>query len=178
MTSSTLPIPFSRVFTMSELRELKHEITLDAKPQECAALAAMFGIVAIRDLSADFRVTRRASREWLVTGKVQAFVTQTCVVTLEPFETAVSEPIEERFIEPAEARGRAPEVILSGLEVDPPEVIVGGRLDLGGLAAEFLALALDPWPRKPGVEFKEQGDELVRPSPFAGLSEKLAKRKD
>ncbi len=36
---------------------------------------------------------------------------------------------------------------------DPPDPIVNGRIDLGQLAAEFLALGLDPYPRKPGVEF-------------------------
>ncbi len=36
---------------------------------------------------------------------------------------------------------------------DPPEPIVNGFIDLGQLAAEFLVLGLDPYPRKPGAEF-------------------------
>ncbi|MGB7126998.1 MAG: DUF177 domain-containing protein, partial [Methylovirgula sp.] len=28
-----------------------------------------------------------------------------------------------------------------------------GMIDVGALAAEFLALGLDPYPKKPGVEF-------------------------
>jgi hypothetical protein len=54
---------------------------------------------------------------------------------------------------------------------DPPDPIVNGRIDLGALASEFLALGLDPYPRKPGVEFKsltEDADD-ARPSPFAVL---------
>lgn len=184
MMSSPPPIPFSRSFAMSELRDLKRPILLDAKPSECVALAAAFGILAIRDLTADFKISRQASHGWLVTGSVQAKVTQTCVVSLEPFETAINEPVEARFVEPSDFRKSASakdiDVIASGPEVDPPDVIQSGRLDLGVLAAEFLALALDPWPRKPGVEFKEHDDEPAKPSPFAGLSEKLAstKRKD
>ena len=181
MTTLPLPTPFSRSFALSELRDLKHEISIEAKPLECAALASAFGIVGIRNMAADFRVTRQASREWLVRGDVHAFVAQNCVVSLEPFETALSEPVEARFIEPSDPRakvyGKDIDIVTSGLESDPPDVIVGGRIDLGVLAAEFLALALDPWPRKPGVEFKDQGDELVRPSPFAGLTDKLAQRK-
>jgi hypothetical protein len=40
---------------------------------------------------------------------------------------------------------------------------------LGALTAEFLALGLDPYPRKPGVDFsyKEDGDEAD--TPFAAL---------
>jgi hypothetical protein len=55
---------------------------------------------------------------------------------------------------------------------DLPDPIVAGRIDLGALVAEFLALGLDPYPRKPGVEFAEpQGaaHEPVGESPFAKL---------
>ncbi len=181
MTPSPQNMPFSRNFAMSELRNLKRPVLLDAKPSECAALAAAFGIVAIRDLTADFKISRQTAQGWLVTGSVQALVTQTCVVSLEPFETAINEPIEARFVESGDLRkdtyAKGTDVIASGPEVDPPEIIEGGRLDLGVLAAEFLALALDPWPRKPGIEFKGHDDEPAKPSPFAGLSEKLASRK-
>ena len=37
---------------------------------------------------------------------------------------------------------------------DPPEPIVNGAIDLGALAAEFLMLGLDPYPRKPGAVFE------------------------
>ena len=42
-------------------------------------------------------------------------------------------------------------VLLDG--EDAPDPIVDGKIDLGALAAEFLALGLDPYPRKPGVAF-------------------------
>jgi uncharacterized metal-binding protein YceD (DUF177 family) len=35
---------------------------------------------------------------------------------------------------------------------DPPEAIVDGMIDLGELLTQQLALALDPHPRKPGVD--------------------------
>ena len=58
-------------------------------------------------------------------------------------------------------------------EEDPPDPIVDGKVDLGALAAEFLALALDPYPRKPGAEFA--APEVAEPdSPFAELA-RLAK---
>ena len=31
--------------------------------------------------------------------------------------------------------------------------MIDGKIDLGALAAEFFALGLDPYPRKPGAEF-------------------------
>jgi hypothetical protein len=38
-------------------------------------------------------------------------------------------------------------------ESDPPDPIIDGTIDVGALVAEFLALGLDPYPKKPGVEF-------------------------
>ena len=43
-----------------------------------------------------------------------------------------------------------------------------GSIDLGSLAAEFLALGLDPSPRKPGVAFEAPAD-AGEETPFAAL---------
>ncbi len=56
-----------------------------------------------------------------------------------------------------------------------PEPIVEGRIDIGEAVAQQLALALDPYPRKPGISLEDvignaaAGDD--RPaSPFAVLA--------
>jgi Large ribosomal RNA subunit accumulation protein YceD len=115
-------------------------------------------------------------------------VTQVCVVTLEPFEHDVVEAVEVRFVAAppsprvqgaGKTRRRGaqdmdlappPPAVEEG-EEDPPDVIVDGRIDLGSLAAEFLALGLDPYPRKPGAEFApvEPEPEPEAESPFAAL---------
>ena len=104
-----------------------------------------------------------------VEGEVSARITQTCVVSLEPFEVDVEEPVEARFL-PRDAKRPAPE---SGADefVDPdePDEIVDGRVDLGKLASEFLTLALDPYPRKPGAAFAPPADLAEEGSPFSGL---------
>ena len=56
---------------------------------------------------------------------------------------------------------------------DPPDPLVNGAVDLAAVVAEFLALAVDPYPRKPGAVFSppvEPGGQGS--SPFAEL-EKL-----
>ena len=55
------------------------------------------------------------------------------------------------------------------LDDDEPDPIVDGKIDLGALAAEFLALGLDPYPRKPGAEFAAPVAEEDDDSPFAPL---------
>ena len=109
---------------------------------------------------------KRNRSRYNVAGHLHARVTQSCVVSLEPFETIVDAEIDVDF---AEAGSPAAEA--HGAE-DPPDLIADGKIDLGALAAEFLILNLDVYPRKPGVAFdaadvcREPKDEI---SPFAVL---------
>ncbi len=54
-------------------------------------------------------------------------------------------------------------------KLDPPDEIVDRKIDVGALTAEFLALGLDPHPKKPGVEF-EPVIEDSDASPFDELA--------
>ncbi len=51
-----------------------------------------------------------------------------------------------------------------------PEPLIGGGVDLGALATEFLILGLDPYPRKPGAVFEAPQDVKPDPGPFAALA--------
>ena len=64
-------------------------------------------------------------------------------------------------------------MVLDG--ADAPDPIVDGKIDLGALAAEFLALGLDPYPRKPGAEFAPPAADEPPDSPFDALA-KIAKK--
>ena len=186
--------PFSRPFTVEELlRRPDEPMKIAALPEEMTALAQADGVPSIAALTAEFKVNRQG-KDIRVTGEVRARVTQECVVTLELFETDVVEPVDVRFAfappppPPApregermsrrraaqaqeERRQQAAPEFPSHEEDDPPDAIVDGKIDLGALAAEFMALGLDPYPRKPGAEFAEvQDDEPADESPFAGLA--------
>ena len=104
-------------------------------------------------------------------GTVEADITQICVVSLDPFETHVSEPIDVDY--EAERPATRPSVVepITLGDRDPPETIVDGRIDVGVLASEFLTLSLDPYPKKPGVSFSDAAfpPEQPDPSPFAAL---------
>ncbi len=139
--------PLSRLVNVERLPRDRHEITATATPEECAALAADFDLVALRDLVGRFRLSGTPAL-LTVTGTVEAFVTQTCTVSLDPFEAPISEAVDVEFSDSAPENGTDAEA------VDAPDLIVNGRIDLGALTAEFLALGLDPFPRKPGVAFE------------------------
>ena len=159
--SSQASGPLSRWVNVERLPQGHGSATVEASPAECAALAADFGIPAIRDLVGRFEIQGSTSRI-TVTGTVEAFVTQVCTVSLEPFEAPVHEPVEVVFTDTDQLAGT------DAAEADIPDPLVGGRVDFGALTAEFLALGLDPYPRKPGVSFEpvQAGED---PNPFAAL---------
>ena len=173
--------PFSRPFRVDALPAEGQSQTIEAGPEERAALAALNRLPAIASLTATFAARRSGRGGVHVTGDVHAEIAQVCVVSLEPFAATVDEPIDVRFAptEAAEAARRVKEDDAALVDLggeDPPDPIVDGRIDLGALAAEFLALGLDPYPRKPGVAFTPPEPQDGADSPFAALG-KLEKKR-
>jgi len=138
---------------------------IEAPPAVRAALAELAGLRSLPELSAVFDLTRQGA-EVHVSGQVNARVGQNCVVTLEPLESTLAETIDLKFA-PCEATVAPLRKLRRGNE--PPEPLVGGRLDLGAVATEFLILGIDPYPRKAGAEFALPKAEERGERPFAAL---------
>ncbi|WP_134499564.1 YceD family protein [Microvirga pakistanensis] len=164
MTPETVG-PLSRLVDVMNIPPRGQEVRVTASAEERDALAKDFGLPGIRSLSGDFKLTSTA-KGIHVTGLVKASITQVCVVTLDSFDSDIEEEVEVDFAEPSGMPAEPPTDIN---EYEPPDEIVNGQVDLGALTAEFLALGLDPYPRKPGVDFnyRDPGDE--KDSPFAAL---------
>jgi len=153
---------FSRPVRVEPLPRSGLEETIEATEAERKALAKLNNLVDVARLTARFRIARW--RQGVkVEGEVLAQVTQTCVVSLEPFEVEIEEPIEVRFL-PSDAKAPDRED-----ETDGPDPLIDGKVDLGALASEFLTLALDPYPRKPGVAFEAPADVAGDDTPFGRL---------
>lgn len=175
--------PFCRMFAADSVREGGDGVTLEANAAERDALARYLGLAAISGLTCDYTVSRRGRAQLEVSGDLRATVTQICVVSLEPFDTELREAVDGSFAPAPDAREverrLAQAAKLAGSEglmlsetPDPPDLIVNGLFDLGALTAEFLALGLDPYPRKPGAEFVDPaapdgGEDAGKP--FAAL---------
>jgi uncharacterized metal-binding protein YceD (DUF177 family) len=167
---------FSRPVAVDGLRGQVRTYVIEADEAERRALALRFGILGIDKLRADLALVPVAGTGFVgMSGTFDAEVQQACVVTMEPVRARISESFEVGF--GPEQPGQANEVLIDIDESDPPEPIVDGKIDLGEVVAQHLSLALDPFPRSPGVEFKGLGD-LDTPNgttPFAILS--VLKRK-
>jgi hypothetical protein len=166
-TPGTLPL--SRPVPILELPGKGLEVTVTPSEAERAAVARSLGLVSIESLTGTFHLTRNG-RVVHVTGEVAADFHQTCVVTLDAFPSAMRETVDVRYSEDVKPPEH-PEMELTEAALDAPEPLVGGRLDVGALTVEFLALGLDPYPRKPGAEFAYHVQTEEDPSPFAGLAQ-------
>ena len=147
------------------------ELTPDAQVR--AALAERLGILGLRKLRFAGRLVAEGARDWRLEAELGATVSQACVASLQPVTTRIDEPVERRYhAEIAEPP--------AGEEIEMPDETVEplpGKLDVGAVMAEALALALPPWPRAAGVELGAQAFAApgVRPiaaedtKPFAAL---------
>lgn len=150
-------------------------VELAAERDDLAAMAVFLGVASVEALKASYSLSRNGERVKLE-GMIRASLHQNCVVTLDPFPVELNVPVKLDFAPEAEVAAMARpseddeidiEVLLN--EEEPPEPILDGTIDLGAVTLEFLALSLDPYPRKPGVAFAEPAPETAAESPFAAL---------
>jgi hypothetical protein len=146
--------------------DLRFEPDADARRE----IAKTLNLVSLDWLDAEIFL-----RPWMdgaeISGLIRARVTQVCSVSADEFE----EPVESRFslrVLPADSENTSPDehgdLALDPEGDDPPDVLDGETIDVSAYVVEHLALALDPFPRKPGAVFQPPA-EPVDLSPFAAL---------
>jgi len=162
--------PWSVPVRLDEVPETGLHMDIEADAGARAAVAAAAGVNEVPRLTAAFDVARHGRDGLRVLGTVSARVGQTCVVTLEPVENEIEEPVDVVFVPPSALGPIGNEVNLGAEAVEPPEPLIDGVVDLGVVAAEFLMLAIDPYPRKPGAVFEPPQNTDAGSHPFAALS--------
>jgi len=160
------PDPWHVPIIVAQIPDTGLHRKLEASAAERQAMAETAGLREVVSIQADFDVVPKSGNRIQVTGHVRARIGQTCVVTLDPMESDIDEEVDLIFAPEAEVR-RLADLMEEGQDdqeqvADPPEAIVNGIIDLGRLATDVLFLAVDPYPRKPGVVFEA---EVIAPDP-------------
>jgi uncharacterized metal-binding protein YceD (DUF177 family) len=153
---------FSRPMLIDAIGRAPSEILVEANEDERAALARRFGIPDLPALNCRFTLWRDSTKPTIIAdGLLSARVVQTCVVSLDEFESELAESFTIAFVPAGSEAG--------SLDLEAPDEIPfqNARIDLGEAAAEQLALALHPFPRKPGAHF--EGTEDAAAGSFAAL---------
>lgn len=152
------PDPWRVPVIVEQIPEVGVHRDIEADGPTRAAMAEVGGLREILSAGASLDVMPRGGGRFHVAGHVRARVGQTCVVTLDPIESDIDEPIDLMFA-PPEQIPQLSDLVDDAAESDeeipdPPEPIVNGVIDLGRLATDALLLAIDPYPRKPGAVFE------------------------
>ncbi len=180
---------WSHFFDVDDLEKKPTELTIEASEDECADLARRFAVVSIEKATAKLKLSNAGGHVIHVQGRFECDITQECVVTLDPVQSSLSEPVEGWFADRDTAVSFANakkerEVAKSHAEVEildekeDPEPVVEGRIDLGELVAQHISLAIPTYPHKEGVEYEVGDDNLtldekspLRKNPFEALKD-------
>lgn len=165
-----------RLQSLAALPDAGLEVVLEAKPAERRSLAEFLEVLDVKRLRARLVLKRWRGHGVQVTGTVDAEVVQSCIVTLEPVTSRLELEIDRKFLPESMLAhdGDPHEMLIDPDGEDPPEPMPHS-LDLGELAAEEVALNVDPYPRKAGAEAPEAEAEIeIRgENPFAALKNVL-----
>lgn len=167
---SPSPPPWSVPASLAELH--RGPLTFDLAPDAAvrAAIGRLLKLEALPDLTAQVRLT-----PWMdgveVQGRWRAVVAQVCGLSLETFQTPLAGEFRVRCVPVGSPHAQSPEdEVEIDLEADdPPDLLEGDHIDVAAYVVEYLALEIDPFPRKPGAVFEPPATETP-PSPFAVLS--------
>ena len=151
------------------------KIDLVADDAHRNTIAQAFGMIGLNSLTAHVE-TRSAPGDKPIVHvslTLKGDVTQECGVTLEPFTHAISGELEIDCIEKQRITNEVAEIGAREFtldDLDEPDVIENGQIDLGQYVIEALGEAYDPFARKPGAVFEEP-EAVKEPSPFAVLAQ-------
>ena len=140
------------------------DVTLDATATECTAIAARLILPSVESVRCRWVLRGAAGGAVEAEGSLHARLHQECVVSLDAFPTEVVEEFAVRFV----VSERDAESID---DPDEPDELVmqNGVFDLGEATVEQLALALDPYPRKPGATLPDEAGQATV-NPFSALA--------
>lgn len=169
-------LPLTHLYNLGRLGNAGDAVTFSADAGQRAAIAAWSGVLSVEGFSVAVDIKKLGPTRFGLEFKVTADVTQACVVTLEPVAAHLEKAFSRELHFAGQIRRKLPEdesgpdLVLDSGEEEGPEEIESLHYDLAGPALEEYVLGLEPYPRRPGVEFQPPAEASETPkSPFAVL---------
>jgi hypothetical protein len=161
----------SKIYNLNRLGQAGDEMTFDATEEERAGLAREANVLEVPKFSARIVLKKLSPSRFDVSYHLAAEIIQACVVTLQPLVARIEKDFVRELHHAAALRRPADtEIVMTPAEDDVPEEIDSLQFDLAGPLVEEFLLAIDPYPRAPGVEFAPPEGMGDKPeSPFAVL---------
>lgn len=162
---------FSYPLQIDELNQGEQSYMLKADKAQLETLKEILQVPAVNYFEADIKLKFQKKRGILdVSGQVRAGLGLISVISLEPFDRDYKTDFTLTF--DTNATYEQIRELDEDIEADIPDIVIGGRIDLGDIAIEQLALVMEDHPRKDGEEFSPliEDDAPLRENPFAILS--------
>ncbi len=165
--------PFEFFYRLGELSRAGDEVNIELGDAERRRLAQWAELDAVDKFAAVVSLTRLSANRFGFEARLEADIVQPCVVTLEPVRSHIERTIK-RDLHLAQQSPRlaihTEALTPAAADDEVPEEIESLEFDLAGPLLEEFSLAIDPYPRAPGVNFAQPGEQEPPPeSPFAQL---------
>lgn len=163
--------PIERVYDLGDLSDAGYALDIAASPAELSRIAQWEEVGAVTRFEGRVTLKRRSSARFTYEASLEADVVQNCVVTLEPVKMQIARTISrDLHYSPGQSIERGGAITLAAAEDETPEMIDSLKFDLAAPLLEEFSLAIDPYPKAPGVAFEPPADwENAPESPFAVL---------
>ena len=175
---------FSHLLSVEALaRHGETRINLRPDTSALAAIASYLDLLGLRKVSLTGVLAPFGRRDWQLTARLGATITQPCVVSLQPVTTRIDEAVERVWLAKMPGRDKAGGADGSDGDTEMDENTslepLGRDIDIGRVLSEALALALPLYPRAVDAVLEQENfaapgvtpmrDEDTRP--FAGLAD-------
>jgi uncharacterized metal-binding protein YceD (DUF177 family) len=165
--------PFAFEFNLRDLGRGGAEVRVEARGDDLARIAAWADVRGVESFGATVELRKHSATTYSLDALLEADVVQDCIVTLEPVRSHISGQVHRELHLSDRVRTKPGESIPLGTgagDDEVPEEIDNLVYDLAAPLLEELVLAIDPYPRAPGVEFAAPTEAVAGPeSPFAVL---------
>lgn len=162
---------FSYPLKIEDINQGEQRYKLRANKAQLETLREILQIPAVNYFEADIKLTFQKKKGILdVSGEVRAGLTLISVISLDEFEKEYKSNFSLTY--DTNATYEQIREMDEDIEDDIPDIVIDGKIDLGDIAIEQLALVMEDHPRKDGEEFTSviEDDSPVRENPFAVLS--------
>lgn len=165
--------PFELFYDLGDLGRAGAEIRISLGEGERKRLARWANIDSVDAFTAEVALKKYSPSRYAFQASLEATIVQSCVVTLEPVRSRIERQITRELLLSSPVKRALPKEAL------PPSPTVDDELteeiesltyDLAAPLLEEFSLAIDPYPRAPGVAFEAPKDNPEKSEgPFAAL---------
>ena len=162
---------FSYPLKIDELGQGEQTYNLNADKEQLETLKEILQVPSVNSFQATLKLKFQKKRGLLeITGTAKANMELVSVISLEPFKKDYTADFKLTY----DTNATYEEIYAEDddIENDVCDIVYDGKIDLGDIAIEQIALVMEDHPRKEGEEFTSiiEDNEPIKNNPFAALA--------